>query len=193
MRNICCAGLLLLLLAACGQAPSTEILPTLAATALPPEETAAVDAAPPSATPIPSGRATLPPTWTPSPEPTSAAAEPAAENTAVVPATVEQPQEQATLIVCGTFVVDRERSLPTFTFGSAPAVYWTAVVTAARYRINLIDESGTEIFVDYTLESNYTFRAELFERGKRYAWEVYPEDALGQQMCLKRGQELFPQ
>ncbi|MBL8161959.1 MAG: hypothetical protein JNJ61_08235 [Anaerolineae bacterium] len=192
MRYMWFAGMLMLLLAACGQ-PSAETLPTLAATALPPEETALVEAAPPSATPIPLGRATLPPTWTPSPEPTSAVIEPAAQNTEAVPATVEQPQGQATLVVCGTFVVDRERSLPTFTFGSAPAVYWTAVVTAARYRINLIDETGTEIFVDYTLEPNYTFAAELFERGKRYAWEVYPEDALGQQMCLKRGQELFPQ
>lgn len=192
MRYLWCAGVLLLL-AACGQQPSVETLPTLAPTALPPEETAPVEAVSPSATPIPLDRPTLPPTWTPSPEPTRAGAEPAGQNTAAAPATVEQPQGQPTLIVCGTFAVDRQRSSPTFTFGNAPVVYWTAVITAARYRINLIDESGAEIFVDYTLEPTYTFRADLFQRGKRYAWEVYPEDALGQQMCLKRGQELFPE
>jgi hypothetical protein len=98
-----------------------------------------------------------------------------------------------TLEVCGVFTVDRERSAVLFPLGSAPQVFWRAVTGASRYRIRLIDANGTELFVDYTVEPNYTFRADLFQKDTRYGWTVYPEDQLNQQMCFDRGQEIIPQ
>jgi hypothetical protein len=97
-----------------------------------------------------------------------------------------------TLAVCGGFAADRERSAAAFTPGNPVQVYWTPVDTAARYRISLINDSGDELFMDYSLEATYTFRGDLFEKDKRYAWSVYPEDSLNQQMCFERGAEILP-
>jgi hypothetical protein len=79
-----------------------------------------------------------------------------------------------------------------FIVGTAPLVAWAPMQDAAHYRVYLIDEFGFEILVDFTVETAYTFSADLFVAGERYGWEVYPVDVLGAQMCLKRGGELLP-
>jgi hypothetical protein len=175
----------LVLLVGCQQA-ANQSLPTIMPTAAATTEVGAETAVPTTeATQPPLDRPTLPPTWTVSPVPTEAP-------TSTVDLTSQSVQDQPTLVVCGTFAVDRERSPATFTPGNPVQVYWTAVDTAARYRISLIDEQGLELVLDYTREPTYTFPGELFERGKRYAWSVYPEDAINQQMCFERGAEILP-
>lgn len=164
-------------------------LPTLMPTPLPELPTATVAIEPPKPTSPPLERPTFPPTWTPSPDPSLATATPTPEVEAAVTAL---PRSLPTLEVCAPFRVDRNRSAVTFPFGTAPQVAWTPVETAQSYRVILIDEFGRELFTDYIVETTYTFRAELFERGKRYGWEVYPIDIIGQQMCLQRGDELIP-
>ena len=175
----------LMLLAACGQQPANQVLPTVmptSANVVPPTATQPTTIAP---TQSPLERSTLPPTWTVSPVPTIAP-------TATIDTTVQAQLVKPTLAVCGGFAADREHSMNTFTAGSPVQVFWTAVDTAARYRVALRDDTGQELFVDYTLEPNYTFKAELFERGKRYSWSVYPEDSINQQMCFERGDEILP-
>lgn len=184
----------LVILAGCGQ-PADQALPTLISTPLPVVASETPIPVEPSATPVPASRPTLPPTWTPSVqggEPTAVQGESSTiGNTDAQP---PAPQGLPTLVVCGGFAVDRDRTVTTFDSDTPPQVFWTIVPTAARYRIALLNDKGEEIFADYAVENTYTFRADLFERNKRYAWEVYPEDALNQQMCIiKVGLELFPQ
>lgn len=195
MKKHFSALVFLVILAGCGQA-ADQALPTLIPTPLPAVASETPIPVEPSATPVPASRPTLPPTWTPAVQ----GADPAAgqgEPTAITgDAGVQPPAPQGlpTLVVCGGFAVDRDRTVTTFDSDTPPQVFWTVVPTAARYRIALLNDKGEEIFADYAVENTYTFRADLFERNKRYAWEVYPEDALNQQMCIiKVGLELFPQ
>lgn len=186
--------LLMVFLAGCTGA-ETQTLPTLMPSPIAVNTATTVPTQPPTPTPL--SRPTLPPTWTPSPEPTAIPVE-AVQATPTPEVNVEQPQiapvtSMPTLEVCSGFAVDRERSAVIFTLGSAPQVFWRAVPTASRYRIRLIDAQGTELFIDYSVEPAYTFRADLFQKEQRYGWVVYPEDQLNQQMCLERGQELIPQ
>lgn len=180
--------LLMPLLAACAQtAPPT-------ATPIPPTATIIVT---PEATPTPLQRPTLPPTWTP-----VSRSEPEATPTdganAALPVDAEPPTLNPVLIpptpleVCNNFSEDFERNRRTFTPGEPATVYWTAVEGAASYYIALLDDLGLVAIDDYTLEPTYTFMPEVFEPGKLYGWQVYPIDRLGQQMCLARGAELFP-
>jgi hypothetical protein len=183
------------LLVGCGE-QSAETLPTLMPTGLPveqPTETPLPTATqPPTAPPV--QRPTLPPTWTPSPVPVEAATQPPTEMPPPVSnPNVGFPAGQATLPACATFREDRSRYNTSFRLGSEALVAWAAAETAASYRVNLIDEFGNELFVGYTVETTFLFPAELFERGKRYGWNVYPMDAMGQQMCISVGGELFPQ
>lgn len=182
-------GIGLFALFGCGQQPAAP-LPTLMPTALPDavETSTGVPTEPPTSAPL--VRATLPPTWTPSPAPTQAVPTeiPLIEDTAA-----SVPAEKPTLVACGPFREDRTRYNTTFTFGTNPVVAWVAASDAPSYRVNLIDELGEELFADYTADITFTFGADLFERGKRYGWSVYPMDALGQQMCISVGGELFPQ
>jgi hypothetical protein len=175
----------LVLLAACGQQPTNQALPTV----MPTEANAVAATATQPATAAPTqpslDRPTLPPTWTASPAPTE-------PPTATVDSAALTPHGQATLVVCGGFAADREHSMANFTAGSPVQVFWTAVATAASYRISLRDSDGNELFVDYVTDPNYTFKAELFERGKRYAWAVIPLDANKVQMCFERGNEILP-
>ena len=175
----------LLLLAACGQQPANQALPTIMPTDA---NVAPATATPPSTvapTQVPLERPTLPPTWTASPGPTIAP-------TATTDANAQVGVGQATLAVCGAFAVDREHSMSTYTTGSPVQVFWTPVDTAGSYRIALLDENGTEVLVDYVVEPSYTFAADLFERGKLYAWSVIPLDANKVQMCFERGDEIIP-
>jgi len=187
MKPLTKLGLLvvaLVLLAACGQQPADQSLPTLIPTAAA-SEPVAESTATSAPTQVPLERSTLPPTWTVSPVPTQ-------PPTATTDLTLQAELARPTLVVCGGFAADRERSIATFTVGNPVQVFWTAVDTAARYRISLLNDQGEELIVDYTLEPTYTFNPDLFERDQRYAWSVYPEDALNQQMCFERGAEVLP-
>jgi hypothetical protein len=176
--------LLTVALVACNGA-SNQTLPTLI-----PSPVVATE--PPTAAPLPTmteaqfDRATLPPTWTASP--------PAVESPVPTLDSTVQPQGALpTLVVCGAFAPDRELTPTTYTQGQTVTVFWTAVDTAARYRVRLVSETGTELFFDYALEPTYTFQPNQFVRGGRYAWEVWPEDSKNQQMCYARGGELLPE
>lgn len=175
---------LLLTLASCTQSEPAS-LPTLALSATP-----IVATPPPTATPI--VRPTLPPTWTPVPDTPSAS-----ELSAATPTVERMPPvlfvPATPLAVCATFGEDRERNKRTFVPGTEPQVFWTAVEGAMSYYVALIDETGAVVFEGYTVEPTITFPADLFKPGKLYGWEAYPIDALGQQMCLARGAELFPE
>jgi hypothetical protein len=169
-------------------------------TAPPPSPTEEVTPAP-SATPLELRRPTLPPTWTPSPDPNGAQVQATTDTqSANVQTTAVQQVTQVPafipatpLEVCATLGEDRERNKRTFVIGESPQVFWIPVQGAASYSISLIDETGTVIHTDYTTEPTFTFDSTLFQQGKLYGWEVYPIDAIGQQMCLGRGAELFPE
>lgn len=177
----------LLLVAACTPQPE-EALPTLMPTgqSIVPA-TATVDSAAPTNAPTnpPAERATLPPTWTSSPEPTI---------TLVPPTETPVPLFTAipTLVACGPFDVDREKSAATFVVGTPAQVFWTAVQGASRYRIGVLNGFNEEIFFDYAIEPTYTFKPDQFEEGQRYAWRVYPEDSLLRQMCLAVTGDMSP-
>jgi hypothetical protein len=177
--------LVLFALVGCGQQPANQSLPTLEST---PDSgvVTATTAATEAATQAPLERPTLPPTWTVSP----VATEPP---TATVDQTREAQLVKPTLVVCGGFTADRERSGAVHTGGNPIQVFWSAVDTAARYRISLRNDRGEELITDYTREPTYTFAGDIFERDGVYAWSVYPEDALNQQMCFERGAEILPQ
>jgi hypothetical protein len=186
-RNIFSIFLLsgLLVLVGCGQQPTDQSLPTLNSTANV-EPATATSAATVAATQSPLERPTLPPTWTVSP----VATEPP---TATTDMTRQAELVKPTLVVCGGFTADRERSAAIHAGGNPVQVFWTAVDTAARYRISLRNDRGEELITDYSLEPTYTFAGDLFERDGVYAWSVYPEDSLNQQMCFERGAEILPQ
>lgn len=169
----------------CGASP-TEVLPTLASTAQPAVEASATTLPTNAPTPTELQRATLPPTWTPSPVPTETSIPPT--NT-----TVPTLKPVSTLVGCATFVVDRERSPGTFVVGQPLQVYWSLVEGASRYRIVILDELGAEIFAAYSVEPTFIFEPDQFEPGKRYIWTVYPEDGLRQQMCIGISGELSPE
>jgi hypothetical protein len=107
--------------------------------------------------------------------------------------TVQALQAQPTEPGCATFADDPTRYSVTFRVGSPVTVAWLAAEGAASYRVFLIDDTGAELFDDYTSETQFVFSADLFQRGKRYGWEVYPINDLGQQFCLRRGSELIGQ
>lgn len=181
-------GLSLFVLVGCGQQTAAP-LPTLMPTALPVDAPTAtvIPTQPPTSAPI--VRVTLPPTWTPSPAPV----EQLPTETPIVNQDVSIPTEKPTLEACGPFREDRSRYNPQFRAGSDVTVAWVPATGASSYRVNVIDETGEEFFADYTADSSYVFKADLFARGKRYGWSVYPMDSLGQQMCISVGGELFPQ
>ncbi|MBI1280055.1 MAG: hypothetical protein GC179_18145 [Anaerolineaceae bacterium] len=173
-------GLLLFMLAAsgCGSQQPTEVLPTLMPTPQPAAaatETPVSTVAPPTQVPV--DRPTLPPTWTPSVEPT---------NTLIPPTNTPLPLATPipTLVACGPFDVDRDKSASTFTVGTPTQVFWTPIQGAVRYRIFVIGDFNQEIFSDYAVDASYTFKPDAFEAGKQYLWKVYPEDSLARQMCF---------
>ena len=179
--------MLLALVAACTPQPE-EALPTLMPTPQslsPATATPALDQPTAAPTNPPAERATLPPTWTSSPEPTI---------TPIPPTQTPIPLFTAlpTLVACGPFDVDREQSAATFTAGTPVQVYWLAVDGASRYRISVLNGFNEEIFFDYAIEPTYTFKPDQFEAGQRYAWRVYPEDSLLRQMCLAVTGDMSP-
>lgn len=184
--------ILSLLLAACAQEqalPTSVLEPTV-------EETE--EAVIPQDTPTPLQRATLPPTWTPSPEP-EAVQDASGGEVVQPPADPQQPVQQLSdviaptaLEVCATFGEDRELNNRRFTPGGPVQVHWTAVQGASSYYIILVDETGDLLKEGYSIQPTFVFEPELFDADKIYGWEVYPIDPAGQQMCLSRGAELVP-
>lgn len=185
-RSTFSIGLLigLFVLVGCGQQPTDQALPTINSTANI-EPATATSAATTAATQPSLDRPTLPPTWTVSP----VATEPP---TATTDLTRQAQHVKPTLVVCGSFAADRERSGAVHTGSNPVQVFWTAVSTAARYRVSLRNDRGEELITDYTLEPTYTFAGDIFERDGVYAWSVYPEDSINQQMCFERGAEILP-
>jgi hypothetical protein len=177
MKRIIGIAIFALALVGCGSQQPTEALPTLIPTPQPAAAATNTPVATVAPTEVPVDRATLPPTWTPSIEPTDTTVP--ATNTSV-PLSTPIP----TLVACGPFDVDRDKSASTFTVGTPTQVFWTPVQGAVRYRIGVIGDFNQEIFFDYAVDANYTFKPDLFEAGKQYLWKVYPEDSLARQMCL---------
>ena len=185
----------LILLAAC--TTQQETLPTL----IPSPAPAITDtAAPiePTQTPPPTvgERPTLPPTWTPGSE--MATVTPFPSNTPAATATLSAEQAASVIPtvpqeVCDAFQPDMTRTLRTYTDGKDATVYWSAAPGAAYYHVALTDDQAQPIFEDYTADTTYTFPAAQFESGKFYGWDAYPVSALGNQMCLSIGAELFPE
>jgi hypothetical protein len=167
-----------LLMAACNGAATPVPLPTVA---VPATFTATVVPETVQATPLPQIRATLPPTWTP-----------VGGATATLASALQLQMVRATPVVCNAFVVDRSRSVENFRIGEPVTIYWTPIETTARFRVRLFDAELNDLFIDYTQGGQYTFNASLFELGKRYGWEVIPENAASQQMCFAIGGELTP-
>lgn len=188
MKKLFSLLVLLALVAACTPQPE-EVLPTLMPTGQPivpaASNTPAEDVPTAAPTNPPSERATLPPTWTSSPEPTA---------TFVPPTETPVPLFTAipTLVACGSFDVDRNQSAATFVVGTPTQVFWTAVQGASRYRISVINATNEEIFFDYAIDATYTFKPDQFATGERYAWRVYPEDSLLRQMCLAVTGDMSP-
>ncbi|MBZ0290716.1 MAG: hypothetical protein K8I30_24030 [Anaerolineae bacterium] len=178
----------IVVLAACAPEVQPTVIPATA------EVTEEIVTPQPSATPLDLRRPTLPPTWTPvsGSEAQSSTVDPAQTPGTQAPTTAPQFVPATPLEVCNTFGEDLQRNKRTFTVGEAPQVFWTAVEGAASYSVSLIDETGEVLLTEYTIEPTITFDASLFEKGKLYGWEAYPIDRIGQQMCLGRGAELFP-
>lgn len=170
--------ILVLLMTACNGAATPAPLPTVA---VPVTLTATVLPDTVQVTPLPQIRATLPPTWTP-----------VGGATATSASALQIQMVRATPVVCNAFVIDRSRSVENFRIGEPVTVYWTPIETTARFRVRLFDAELNDLFVDYTQGGQYTFNASLFELGKRYGWEVIPENAASQQMCFAIGGELTP-
>jgi hypothetical protein len=181
----------LLMIAACAQQDQAEPL-------IETDDPVTEEVATQPPTPTPLQRATLPPTWTPSPPPENIGIQ--SQVTPVDSGAQQQPEqtdivEQAPptpLEVCALFGEDRDLNKRTFTLGTPVQVYWTAVQGAASYSISLIDPSGEVIMTGYTVQPTFVFEPDLFQRDTIYGWEAYPVDPAGRQMCLSRGAELVP-
>jgi hypothetical protein len=175
--------ILLFVLTACAtqQTAPTAATPSPAVTA--------TEAVTPTAEPTLAPRSTLPPTWTPGTPVTETPVGGAATATEVPPTIVQPTLPEA----CNTFEPDMERTPRNYVEGEDVTVYWSAVEGAGFYYVALTDETATVVFEDYTEEPAYTFPADQFEAGKLYGWQAHPINALGIQMCLARGAELFPE
>ena len=189
-------------LAACAQEQPAPI-DTPSPTEIIPTETVTVE---PSATATLAARSTLPPEWTVAP-PTDASAANTVDSdntansaaeaptmTAAPPLELQAPVPNDTLdAACESFGPDSDRNVRTYRAGEDATVYWYPVMGAEFYSITLTDETGEAVVTNYTSETGYVFSADLFEDGGLYGWEAYPVNSVGQQMCLTRGAELFPE
>jgi hypothetical protein len=134
-------------------------------------------------------RPTLPPTWTPMPEPSET---PTA--TPIIPTiTPFVPVNNTLPSGCDVFDVDFANTDTEFLIGASPTVTWIATPGATQYRVTVANANGLVIKDDiYLSETTYTFPADYFEEGQFYGWTVIPLDADGVQMCYLRGGELIP-
>jgi hypothetical protein len=193
----------MIVLTACSPSAEEQVLPTLIVTDALVEGDVEVTAEVIDVTPTEIRRATLPPTWTPTPDPDApeeaAAGNPqiGGEGLAIIEtgATEPAPMLQAPptpLEVCFNFGEDREQNPRYYVPGQAATVVWTPVQGAQYYSIMLVNEAGESLLVEYVDGTQYTFGPELLTDRGLYGWEAYPVDSIGQQMCLSRGAQLFP-
>lgn len=145
-------------------------------------------------------RSTLPPEWTVAPPTDEAGGDTENDPSAPPTLTAEPPVDLQSPIpasaldeACDSFGPDLDRSQRTYRPGENATVYWYPVEGAEFYSVTLTDESGEAVITGYTEETGYVFEADLFAEGGFYGWEAYPINSVGQQMCLTRGAELFPE
>lgn len=176
--------------------PQDEPLPTLVptipldeptATLEEPTEEPAIEEAPTQAPPA--GRATLPPTWTPLPQPTDIPTP-----TPLIPTiTPFIPPDNILPAACDAFDIDYDNTDIEFREGVSPRVSWFPVQGAIRYRVIVANASGLVIRDDiYLAETTYQFSADLFQFGQFYGWTVYPINTANDQMCNFVGAQLIP-
>lgn len=146
------------------------------------DDSAVTEVVPPTATRA--AQRTLPPTFTPTLAPTETL-------TSTPQPTATQPEVQidAPPEACATFGPDLALSTSEVNLGQPVTLAWTPVSGATLYRIVIIEDDGTPLFLDppYVAETSFTIPAENFTEGGRFAWDVEPLDAVGVQMCLGRG------
>lgn len=184
---------IMLFLGACNN-NAQEALPTLIPT-FTPEQAQTVESA--SATPQivvtattepTRARPTLPPTFTPTDRPTITPT-----HTPVVASVTPFVSAATPDLACANFQTIFEQSDVDFDEGVAPRATWTAIPNAELYRVFLKDSFGRILRDDiYIVETTFTFASEVFKVGTLYAWEVYPINARGDQMCLPVGLEMRP-
>jgi hypothetical protein len=199
-----------LFMAACGQQQATQA---------PAAATRRTEVTSEAATEVPSPtelvRSTLPPTWTPvlsyTPSITPTASitltpsitptpslTPTVTPTVTLTYTPTPNMTNAFLLSqpltpeCADFGVDTTRTQRQFPSGTQPTVVWTPVESAVAYQIRLYDPNQTTIASETTIETEFTFDADLFELNQLYGWEVAPLDADGVQLCPARGGLLAP-
>lgn len=156
----------------------------------PPPDVTVTDAPTVTTAPTLAPRSTLPPTWTPGVPETET---PVVDSTPLEQQAQPTSAEAALPEACNTFEPDMSRTPRNYVAGEDVTVYWSAVEGAGFYYVALTDEEATVVFEDYTEDTSYTFPAAQFEAGNFYGWEAHPINALGIQMCLARGAELFPE
>lgn len=165
------------------EAPTATAEPVIQQTATPSQTPTITN------TPIPLVRNTLPPTFTPSPTMTL----PPTETPFIPTATPFIPPERfGQPPSCDGFEALFVESTVEFTIGEEPTVRWTSVPGAELYRINLIGLNGRIQLRQQTADTQYTFPGDQFREGQIFAWEVWPLDPAGFQMCAAVGQELIP-
>jgi hypothetical protein len=185
MRTSTLIGVLcvVLLLAACGQSEPERELPTLIPLEMNDESDQEPTPTPPAATATPRTRPTLPPSWTPTPQPTATPGPPTATPGLPIP----QAQIDTILEACSVFGPDLVNSDERISVGDSPTVAWTSVEGATLYRLYVFDEAGNQLHLWIGAETSYTIPADVITREIRYGWEVHPLDADGIQMCYGRG------
>lgn len=142
----------------------------------------------PSPTPL-EARATLPPTWTPVILPTETATVFAPTQDLTATAILMTPTQPG----CINFGEDGSRSVPEFTLGERPVVFWLPVDGATEYELRVYDAADDRTIyqsVEATLQ--HTLPAELFVMDGSYYWLVRPIDTDGMPVCPSAGGILYP-
>lgn len=187
MKRAILVTMLAFLLAACSPPPPQAV------TATPDMEMASATPEPVLPTPT---RRPLPPTWTPAAGPPQGAG----PTTTFVPVTPLPTPTART--ECLEFQADYQRTGDTFTLGTSPTIYWTAI-TGASYRVEILDPQGIVVHVGIAPagSNSYSVPAEVFQVDERlfaagtvavYTWRLLALDTAGNQMCQTPSGELIP-
>ncbi|MCL4255957.1 MAG: hypothetical protein KJ043_19525 [Anaerolineae bacterium] len=164
------------------------------------DTTQAVDVSPQDSTPITpvvlvspttSGPRPLPPTWTPIPPTATPTLEPTLDVGGTwLAATV--PPEATLNPGCTTFNLDPLRTQNTVVLGQAPILAWTPATGAVLYRVYVYDETGgIELHEELVQETTVTINPDVFRRDGVYVWTVAPLDPFGIQMCIELGDAII--
>ncbi len=170
----------ILALVACQPAAPQSAQPILPAIDQTPEVTDSL------ATETPFRRPTLPPTWTPTDEPTATRTPDPSET----PDDTSQPSEAGG--ACEGFGPDVARNSGMVVEGREATVYWLPASDVFYYEIVLRDANGNQLDLRRTQPSvrSYTFDDGLFAFNEIYTWQVTPYDASGNPICQTASSEL---